>query len=47
VKIDRLTILWPSGLDQTLTDLQADQHILVFEGTPTPRRITPGKAFLP
>jgi hypothetical protein len=39
-KVDRLTISWPSGLVQELTDLSADRHIRVREGngevTPLP-----------
>ncbi len=31
-QMDRLTIRWPSGLVQELTDLKADQHIRVTEG---------------
>jgi enediyne biosynthesis protein E4 len=31
-KVDRLTIRWPSGEIQQLTDLTADRHIIVEEG---------------
>ncbi len=31
-KVDRLTIRWPSGKVQELTDLAADRHIVVDEG---------------
>jgi enediyne biosynthesis protein E4 len=31
-RVDRLTIRWPSGSVQVLTDLAADRHILVEEG---------------
>ena len=30
--VDRLMIRWPSGLEQTLTSVAADQHIEVTEG---------------
>jgi hypothetical protein len=31
-KVDRLTIRWPSGAEQILTDLPADRHVVVEEG---------------
>ena len=31
-KVDRLLIHWPSGIQQELTDLPADRHIVVEEG---------------
>jgi hypothetical protein len=31
-RVERLTIRWPSGQEQTLTDLAADRHIVVDEG---------------
>jgi hypothetical protein len=31
-KVDRLTIRWPSGKEQTLTNLPADKHMVVEEG---------------
>lgn len=31
-KLDRLTIHWPSGLVQELTDVQGDRHIQIVEG---------------
>jgi hypothetical protein len=34
--VDRLTILWPSGLKQELADVPADQHLRVTEGEATP-----------
>ena len=33
-KIDKLTITWPSGLVQELTDVPLDRHIVVKEGEP-------------
>ena len=32
VVVDRLEIRWPSGQTQAMTDLEADQRIVVFEG---------------
>ena len=34
--VERLTIHWPSGLTQELTDVRADQHLRVTEGESTP-----------
>jgi len=31
-KIDRLTIRWPSGATQTITDMAADRHVVITEG---------------
>jgi hypothetical protein len=31
-KVDRLTIRWPSGKEQVVTDVAADRHIVVEEG---------------
>ncbi len=48
--IDRLTIRWPSGKVQVLTDLRADRHIVVEEGKEGPaavEAITPGQTFRP
>ena len=33
--VDRLTIQWPSGQEQTLEDLPANQHIEIHEGQAT------------
>lgn len=33
-RVDRLTIRWPSGLVQKLTDVDADRHIRIVEGRP-------------
>jgi hypothetical protein len=35
-RVDRLTIHWPSGLKQELTDIPADQHLSVVEGESIP-----------
>lgn len=37
--VDRLTILWPSGTEQTIEQVTADQHIEVTEGNNETRRM--------
>jgi hypothetical protein len=44
---DRLTIRWPSGAIQELTDLPADQHIIVTEGSAAVEKIIPGQTIRP
>jgi len=34
--IDQLTIHWPAGLDQTFSNVAADQELLLVEGQPRP-----------
>lgn len=49
-KIDRLTIAWPSGLVQELTDLTADRHVVIEEGklgADAVETVTPGKTIRP
>jgi hypothetical protein len=49
-KVERLTIQWPSGQLQVLTDLCADRHIVVEEGKTGAAAITtvvPGSRILP
>ena len=49
-KVDRLTIRWPSGKVQELTDIAADRHILVEEGKEGPaavRTVVPGQGMMP
>ena len=36
-KLERLTIRWPSGREQVLSDVQANRHIIVTEGESEPR----------
>ena len=45
-RVERLTIRWPSGRVQELTDLAADRHILVDEGAEgeaAVHKVTPGQ----
>lgn len=49
-KIDRLTVRWPSGLVQELTDLTGDRHVVIEEGktgTDAVEMVTPGKTITP
>ncbi len=49
-RVKRLTVRWPSGLEQTLTDLKADQHIVVTEGqegAAAVETVVPGKLIAP
>lgn len=47
-KVDHLTIRWPSGKMQELTDVAADQHILVdegLEGSAAVQTVVPGQTY--
>jgi enediyne biosynthesis protein E4 len=49
-KVDRLTIRWPSGRTQLLTDLTVDRHIVVDEdkeGKLAVETVVPGTVFAP
>jgi hypothetical protein len=49
-RVDKLTIRWPSGLVQELTNLAADRHIVVKEQSEGPgaiETVRPGQTFLP
>jgi hypothetical protein len=49
-KVERLTICWPSGKEQVLTDLKADAHIVVDEdkeGATAVETVVPGKTIAP
>ncbi len=49
-KVDKLTILWPSGKKQVLTDLAADRHIIVdedLEGAAAVELVVPGQTMRP
>ena len=38
-QVDRLEIAWPGGETEVLTNLAANQAIVVTQGTPEPRRV--------
>jgi hypothetical protein len=49
-RVDSLTIHWPSGTEQSLSDLAADRHVVITEsrsGEGAVETVTPGKVFLP
>ena len=46
-RVEKLTILWPSGLRQELTDLAGDRHVMVEEGSDAVETVTPGRPFPP
>ncbi|HEV3115757.1 MAG TPA: ASPIC/UnbV domain-containing protein [Gemmataceae bacterium] len=46
-RVDRLTIRWPSGLEQTLTNLPGDRHIVVTEGVDKVETVNPGQTIAP
>jgi hypothetical protein len=49
-KVERLTIRWPSGKEQVLTDLKADAHIVVDEdkeGAAAVETVVPGQTIAP
>jgi enediyne biosynthesis protein E4 len=49
-RVDKLTIRWPSGKVQELTDLAADRHIVVDEdgeGTAAVEDVVPGRTIRP
>jgi hypothetical protein len=46
-RIDKLTIFWPSGLTQVLTNLEGDRQIIVEEGSDVAETIQPGRGGAP
>lgn len=49
-KVDKLTVRWPSGQVQVLTDLSADRHIVIDEGkegADAVETVTPGQTIRP
>ncbi len=49
-KVDELTIRWPSGAVQVLTDLPADRHVVIEEGkdgAAAVETVTPGRTIRP
>ncbi len=46
-RVEKLTIFWPSGLKQELTDLEGDRQIVVEEGGDAVETITPGSTISP
>jgi hypothetical protein len=46
-RVEKLTILWPSGRVQELTDLEGDRHIIVEEGNDAVEAVHPGRTIAP
>jgi hypothetical protein len=46
-EVDRLVIRWPSGLEQTVVDIPANQHVIVTEGVDELSIATPGEIIPP
>ena len=49
-RVDELSILWPSGQRQVLTDLRADRHVVITEGKQGPEaveEVVPGSTIAP
>jgi hypothetical protein len=44
---DRLTIRWPSGTRQSLTQVAADQHLVIEEGRAGSEVVVPGQTIDP
>ena len=46
-RVDTLKIRWPSGVEQVLTNLPVDRHIVVEEGSQTVETVVPGQTIRP
>jgi len=46
-RVEKLSIFWPSGLKQELTDLEGDRQIVVEEGGDAVETVTPGLTMSP
>lgn len=46
-RVERLVIRWPSGAVQELTNLPADRHVVVEEGSDRIETVTPGQPIRP
>jgi hypothetical protein len=46
-RVDRLTVRWPSGQEQALTDLTVDRHVVIEEGSGRVETVVPGKTIAP
>ncbi len=43
VRVDRLTVIWPSGLEQSFDGVEVDQHLKITEGDDVPRKVEPAR----
>jgi hypothetical protein len=49
-KVDKLTVRWPSGMEQVLTNMSADRHVVIEEGkegAAAVETVTPGQTIRP
>ena len=46
-RVDRLTIRWPSGAEQVLTDVAGDRHVIIEEGKEAVETVVPGQTMRP
>jgi hypothetical protein len=46
-QVDELTIRWPSGTQQVLRGIPADQHVVIDEGQATLETVLPGRLIAP
>jgi hypothetical protein len=46
-KVDRLTVRWPSGIEQEFIDLRVDRHIVLTEGSSHVEAVEPGTTIAP
>lgn len=46
-RVDSLRIRWPSGLEQEISDLAADRHVVIEEGSDAVAVVVPGETIAP
>ncbi len=46
-RVERLTIRWPSGEEQVLTDVAGDRHVVIEEGSAAVETVAPGQTMRP
>lgn len=46
-QVDKLVVKWPSGAESVLTELPADKHVVITEGSETPEVAEPGTIISP
>ena len=46
-QVKQLVVIWPSGLEQTFTDLAANCHILLTESSDQVQVVKPGQPIAP
>ena len=46
-QVERLVVVWPSGIEQTFTDLAANCHIVLTESSGQVQVVKPGQVIDP